>query len=94
MIYLFNKIHLKPLALLDNRKRISRIVLSDSVPQPCDETEFNLINQSYGELHFKEHSYQDFLDKHFSGSDNSFLTWLMAFPSDERLEIYLSNEDF
>ena len=94
MIYLFNKIHLKPLALIDNRNKISRIVLTDSIPQLTDESESILINQSYGELHFKEHSYQDFLDKHFSGSDNSFLTWLTVFPSGNRLEIYMSNQDF
>lgn len=94
MIYLFNKIHLKPLALFDNRNKISRIVLTDSIPQLTDESESILINQSYGELHFKEHNYQDFLDKHFSGSSDAFLSWLTAFPSDKRLEIYLNNDDF
>lgn len=94
MIYLFNKIHLKPLALFDNRKKISRIVLTDDVPQLADETESKLIEQNHGELHFKEHCYQDFLDKHFSGSDDAFLTWLQAFPADKRLEIYVNNQDF
>lgn len=94
MIYLFNKIHLKPLALFDNRNKISRIVLTDQIANVNHLSEQNLISLTYGDLYFKENTYADLISKHFNGSDDDFLSWLVALQPNVRLEIYANNDDF
>ena len=65
MIYLFNKVHLKPLALFDNNNKISRIIIGNNCTQVNDTSEKILIEQMYGELLFSEKDYSILIEKHF-----------------------------
>lgn len=93
MIYLFNKIHLKPLALFDNQNKISRIILTDEVDNISEISEVNLIQLTHGDIYFKEHNYADLLSKFFNGSDSEFVSFLSCLRPDVRLEIYMNNDD-
>lgn len=94
MIYLFNKVHLKPLALFDNNNKISRIIIGNNCTQVNDTSEKILIEQMYGELLFSEKDYSILIEKHFNNSDSSFISWLLHFNPDVRLELYVNNLDF
>lgn len=91
MIFLFNKVHLKPDALY--YKKQDRIIVSPRVTIDEDESWRGLSDSIFGKVHFRADSLKQLLDAEFDGDLNKMFAWMVAFDSSKRLEVHLAADD-
>lgn len=91
MLYLFNKVHLKPDVLFD--KRYDRIIVSPSVPVAASNEFRGLVDEVFGPIHFHTSSYDELIQEHFEGNETNFIQWLVDFDNSKRLEIHVQGSD-
>lgn len=91
MLYLFNKIYLKPDTLFEKSK--NSVIISSKSALLTQYPELDDVNKiDFGTVHFNATSYTELLEKNFENDENKFFEWLLAFDPQTRLIVFCDAE--